>query len=122
MITGNMRKLITFWCLFITAIASAENDKMTELKLKNGKIYTTVTITKKTADGVTIMHESGTACVPFEQLPDELVKTLGGFDAAAAKAERERKNAQEAATLAEIEKGVAAQAGADAAKNERGEE
>ena len=117
-----MRPLLLLACLILGPLASAENEKLPELKLKTGKTFTAVTITKKTADGIAIMHEAGTARIPFEQLPDDLVKTLGGFDPAKA-AEARKSTAQgEAAHYSEMEKAEADQSNAEAAKKEHAEE
>jgi hypothetical protein len=117
-----MRPLLFLACLIIGPLASAENEKLPELKLKNGKTFTAVTITKKTADGIAIMHEAGTARIPFEQLPDDLVKTLGGFDPAKAAESRNATAQGEAAHYSEMEKAEAAQEDSEAAKKERTEE
>lgn len=107
-----MRTLILLAGLLWAAMACGENERLRELKLKNGKTYTAVTITKKAADGIAIMHESGTARIPFEQLPDDLVEKLGGFDAEAAVAARENAQRTENRHFEEAEK-------AEAKKKER---
>lgn len=111
-----MRPLIFLACLILGLLASAENEKLPELKLKNGKTFTTVIVTKKTADGIAIMHESGTARIPFEQLPDDLVKTLGGFDPEKAAEARKASAQSEEAQRAGIDRGIAAQSKAVKAK------
>ncbi|GAA5496412.1 hypothetical protein Rhal01_02595 [Rubritalea halochordaticola] len=71
----------------------AEPQKFDSLTLKDGKGYRSVTVTKVSPDGITLMHAEGMAKVGYEKLPEELQKQLGGFDAA--KAEAYRKQQQE---------------------------
>lgn len=99
--------------LFTIALSScimfaAEPVKLDKLTLKNGREYEKVTITEKRADGISISHESGTARIKFEDLPEDLTKQLGGFDADAAAKLRAETDAKEAAARAEIEKGMVA--------------
>ncbi len=92
-----MRPIVFLAALLVCQSALAEKEKLAVLKLKDGKEYSGVTITKRTADGISIMHESGTARVKFEQLPVDLVKQLGGFDPDAAAKARAEGDAKEAA-------------------------
>ena len=39
-----------------------------------------MTITEKRPDGISIRHDTGTARIMFEDLPDQLAQELGGFD------------------------------------------
>jgi len=86
---------------------AADPVKLDKLTLKNGREYEKVTITEKRADGISISHESGTARIKFEDLPEDIVKQLGGFDAEAAVKARAETDAKEEAARAEIEKGMA---------------
>lgn len=96
--------------LLTVSLCLAEDlPKFPKLKLKSGREYENVTVTQKRPDGISIAHESGTARVKFEDLPDDVVKQCGGFDPAAAAKSRQEADAKEAATLAEIDRGVAAQ-------------
>lgn len=101
-----MRLFIILISFLVYQSTWAENEKLAVLKLKDGKVYSGVTITKKTPDGIVIMHESGTARIKFEQLPDDLVKQLGGFDPAAAAKARAETDAKESAALTEIDRGA----------------
>ncbi|MGC4017265.1 MAG: hypothetical protein QM755_22535 [Luteolibacter sp.] len=44
------------------------------------KVYHEVRIVEKRPDGVTIQHEEGVARIPYEMLPDEVVRAVGGFN------------------------------------------
>ena len=100
----------TPWLLLFLSISStglAEDPlKLDHLKLKTGKEYDKVVVTQKRPDGISIMHEGGTARIKFEELPDDLANTLGGFDKEAATKARADADAQESAALAEIERGL----------------
>lgn len=74
-----------FPLLFVIAITltAAEPVKLASLTTIGGSTYQDVTITDKLTDGIKIMHASGFAKIPAEQLPPEIVTQLGGFDAAA---------------------------------------
>ncbi|MCP5536137.1 MAG: hypothetical protein H7A51_07845 [Akkermansiaceae bacterium] len=61
------------------APANKDDSTISSLVLKDGKTYNDVRIRKKLPDAVMILHKAGTATIPFEQLPDALVKKLG-FD------------------------------------------
>jgi hypothetical protein len=113
-----MRPLIILTFLALSASTFGENVKLPELKLKNGKSYTAVTVTKKTAEGIAISHESGTARIPFEQLPDDLVETLGGFDTDQAAEARKAAAKAEAAHFTEMEHAEAENAESKIAKQE----
>ncbi len=84
--------------------AQGANEKIPELKLKDGRTYQQVTITKKTPDGIAIMTQDGTARIPYENLPEDLVKKLGGFDAEKAKEYRDAQAKNEAKYNAELDK------------------
>lgn len=88
---------------------AADLPKLEKLKLKTGREYEKVTITEKRPDGISIRHDSGTARIKFEDLPEDLAKRLGGFDPAAAVKARQEADAKEAAALAEIDRGMAEQ-------------
>ena len=93
----------------LPALAFGQVLKLKKLTLKNGREYEKVTVTEKRPDGISISHESGTARIKFEDLPADVAKQFGGFDSEAAAKARAEVDAKEAATLAEINKGVAAQ-------------
>jgi len=81
--------------------------KADKLTLKSGKAFTGVSVTEKRPDGISIMHADGTARIKFEDLPDDVVTKLGGFDPDAAKTARDAADRKEAAALEAIDKGLA---------------
>lgn len=78
---------------------NAELLKLDTLKTAKGKTYEAVTVTEKRPDGISIRHAAGTARIPQEDLPADVKRKLGGFDAAAA--EDARKADAEALRAAE---------------------
>jgi len=92
--------------LGVSIAHSEEERKFDTLTTKSGRTYTSVTVREKTKSGIKIFHEIGAATIPFEELPDDVAKDLGGFDEKAAKAEREAMAARENA-LYEDERRVA---------------
>lgn len=106
---SHMRKaILPALALAFSACLALGDDlpKFKKLKLKSGREYEKVAVTEKRPDGISITHVSGTARIRFEDLPDEVVKQFGGFDAAAATKARAEADAREAATLAEIDRGI----------------
>ena len=61
--------------LILAALAgisiAADLPKLEKLKLKSGREYEKVTVTEKRPDGISIAHESGTARIKFEDLPEK---------------------------------------------------
>lgn len=109
--------------LFLSAALAVELPmELPELTTKQGKKYEAVVITEKRPDGISIRHAAGTARVPFESLPDDLVKTLGGFDGEAAKKARSEADRKEASTLEAIEKGLAKDRETKGEKKQQAEE
>ena len=99
--------------IFTVSSFGEELQKLSELKLKNGKVYSSVTITKKTPEGIAIVHKSGTSSISFEQLPEDLVTKLGGFNAEKAKEFRQN----QAGKKHEFERDAAVAAGVEAVKD-----
>ena len=107
-------------CL-LPALADEPALKLEKLTLKSGKEYQQVVVTAKRPDGISITYaDGGLARIPFEQLPDDVAKQLGGFDPAAGKEAREKADTAEAATIAAIDRDMAVQGAKDATtKNEK---
>lgn len=68
---------------------NAELLKLDMLKTAKGKTYQDVSVTEKRPDGISIRHAAGTARIPFEDIPADVRKKLGGFDEDAAEEARE---------------------------------
>ncbi|BCU79468.1 hypothetical protein llg_41830 [Luteolibacter sp. LG18] len=72
--------------LAVAPIASAEIDgrgylvKVPQLTTLNHRTFHTVSILSKRPDGVSILHSEGAARIPYEQLPADLARQLGGFE------------------------------------------
>ncbi len=64
----------------------------TVMKLPELLEYKGVTVTKIEPDGISIMHETGLAKVPYEKLTPELQAKFGGFDATKAAEFRNKRN------------------------------
>lgn len=79
-----MKTLLILIIACCTAGASEVGGKMGELKVSGGKTYVGVTIRKIEPDGISIMHESGTAKVKFSEMEEEVRKQFGYDPAAAA--------------------------------------
>jgi hypothetical protein len=96
--------------LLLTAtlsLAADEPKKLGDLTI-DGKTYENANMTAKRADGISIMHDAGTARIPYEKLPEKLREELGGFDPEAAKEARTEADRKEEAMLREIDAGVKA--------------
>jgi hypothetical protein len=76
--------------LLTKPIFAEETKKYDELITKSGKKYTSVIVLQKTDSKISITHQNGAASIPYEELPDNIIKELGGFDAKAAVIEREK--------------------------------
>ena len=100
---------ILIFAAFAGIAIAGDPPKLEKLTLKNGRDYEKVTVTEKRPDGISISHDSGTARIKFEDLPEDVAAKLGGFNADDAAATRKKADAEEAATIAEIDKGLAAQ-------------
>lgn len=90
-------------------------QKFEKLETKSGKVYSGVTVREKTAASIKIFHSAGAATIPFEELPEDVVEALGGFDEGEAAKERAK---QEEARKAAYERDRMA-ARAEANKQER---
>ena len=116
-----MKKILPLLLLFPVFLA-AEDEKLPELVTLDGKFYQDVTIRKVEPDGLSILHKSGTAKVPFEQLPGSIQEKYGYSAEAAAEHRKQLADAQRAREAAEKAarkknaKAAAAQAAADADK------
>lgn len=93
-------KKIAILLMFFVAGAAAEEDKYEELTVKSGKVYKSVVVRSVTPSELKIMHESGTAGIKLEDLPEDL-QAKYGFDPEKAKEHRtarlEKNRAQEMA-------------------------
>jgi hypothetical protein len=82
-------------------------DTYPSLSTKKGREYTAVTVLAAEPDGIRIRHESGTAKIPFADLPLEIQRKYNYDPVAAEQYKKEseaRSNAQEAALDEEISK------------------
>ena len=73
---AKMKKIALLMILFAAATA-AEEEKYAELTVKSGKIYKSVVVRSVTPSELKIMHESGTAGIKLEDLPEDLQKKYG---------------------------------------------
>jgi hypothetical protein len=98
-----MKALITFAILTATQtvpIQAEEKDQGKEVAVQTleslvttkEKSYKNVTIREVTPSGIRIFHESGSATIPYEELPEDLRTKLGGFDPEKAREHREKEN------------------------------
>ncbi len=90
--------------------------KLDSLTTKKGRTYEKVEVREVTPSGIKILHDSGTATVPFEDLSEALQKELGGFDAKAAEEHRQKQDAALREHEDAIEQELAKQGGEGAAK------
>lgn len=90
-------KAIFFIFLLLASGICAEEANL-EIVTTDGKKYSGVTIRKIEPDGLSILHSSGVAKVPFEKLPED-IRVKYGYDEADA--------AEHRAKLAEAEKRMA---------------
>jgi len=70
-----------------TSFAAPEDGcllSVSRLVTRTQRIYRDARITEKRPDGVTVYHQEGVVRIPYEMLPDEVAKALGGFDGDAA--------------------------------------
>lgn len=74
------RSFLLLFVLLFPFIGYADEIKIKELFLVDGKKYESVTVRKIEPDGIRIMHAGGMAKIPYEKLTEELQKELGGFD------------------------------------------
>ena len=80
-------------------------SKLPTITTTDGKIYTGVTITKADPDGIRIMHEAGSAKIPFEKLPEAL-RAKYGYDVAKATEFRRNQAAKDEATEKAMETSI----------------
>lgn len=81
-----------------------EEGSNVTLVLKTGEKYESVIIREKTPGGLKIFHKAGPKEIPYENLPDEIIKQVGAFDKDAAIAYRlDKANKQLAANQREKE-------------------
>lgn len=78
----------------LVSMGFCEEPKMAELRTLDGKVYTQVIIRKTEPDGLSIIHESGTAKVAFENLSSELQRAHG-YDPEAARKHRLQRDLRE---------------------------
>ena len=85
-LTQSFRLLVApLLAVALSSQAPAEDEKIPELTTASGKTYHGVTVTKTTPTEVSILHETGTARIPFADLPEDLKAKLG-YDSAKAQA------------------------------------
>jgi hypothetical protein len=118
-----MKRIFPLLLLCFPLLLAAEDAKLDSLVTLDGKVYQSVTIRKVDPDGLSILHEAGTAKVPFEKLPEELREQYGYDEAAAAEhrkqvAEAQRKQDAAERTATEKRKNAAAKAAAAEADKE----
>lgn len=82
-------------------------DAYPTLNTTRGREYADVTVTKVEPDGLRISHESGTAKIPFAELPVHIQKKYG-YDPAAAAAYREEYERNAAAVEADLDEAIRA--------------
>lgn len=70
-------KIILPLLLLFPLLLSAQDEKLDQLLTVDGKTYKAVTIRKVEPDGLSILHEAGTAKIPFEKLSADLQKKYG---------------------------------------------
>lgn len=78
-----MSRLYAILCTLVSlsmACFAGDLPKLVTLTLKSGREYHNVKVTQKRSDGISIMHDSGATRIKCEDLPEGLVKKLGGFD------------------------------------------
>jgi hypothetical protein len=101
---------LIFISLVITLAAGAEDITTTD-----GRTYTAATITKVEPDGIRILHETGTAKIPFEKLPPAL-QQKHGYDPAKAAEFKKADAAAQAVQEATLNQELTAQSAAAARK------
>lgn len=74
----------------IAALAQDPPREFDKLETTNGRVYERVKVSKIEPDGISIVHEAGTAKIQFERLPQEL-RDAFGFDAGKAESHRKEK-------------------------------
>jgi len=88
-------KLLPVLIVFILSLIAHADDKplleLESLTTKSGRTYEGVKVMSRTADKAKVYHVGGMANVKFTDLPDDIVKQLGGYDADAAKVAAEEK-------------------------------
>ena len=73
------------FCFIFSLEALSGNVKFETLTTTDGTTYKSVTVREVTPAGIRVFHSSGAAAIPFEDLPKEVQKQLGGFDSEKAK-------------------------------------
>lgn len=77
-----IKHLVIILSLIVSCIADeVKLDKLTV----DGKTYSNVTVIKKNPDGISIMHDAGTARINYKKLPKSVVQMVGEFDEEEAK-------------------------------------
>ena len=105
------RQFLNPWILKLRS-SVAETSKQAEavsnlptITTTDGKSYTGVTITKADPDGLRIMHEAGSAKIPFEKLPEAL-RAKYGYDVAKATEFRRNQAAKDEAAEKALETAI----------------
>lgn len=80
--------IIYLAAVMLFGYAHAEPVKWDKLTLINGKVYEDVTMLRKKAYGISILHSTGAAGIPYEKLPIAIQNELGGFDSGEAEVSR----------------------------------
>lgn len=90
-----MKKTIAT-CIFLACVASAAAGEILEsLRTLNGKEYLKVEILSHDAVGLRIRYDSGTARIPFVNLPEDIRKRYG-YDPAKAAEQKQKEQQQQA--------------------------
>jgi len=96
-----MKRILPLLLSLFPLLLAAEEEKMDELVTLDGKFYQAVTVRKVEPDGISILHKTGSAKVPFDKLSEELQMKYGYDEAAAADYRQQVAEAQRARVAAE---------------------
>lgn len=99
-------KAILASVILLQTLAAQQAFKVGDLKTLDGQEYHGVTITAKSREGITIIHDSGVARLPWSQVPAEAQRLLG-YDAAAEAAAQQKAAAEAAEAEAKVKAAAA---------------
>ncbi|RYD67714.1 MAG: hypothetical protein EOP83_02250 [Verrucomicrobiaceae bacterium] len=117
-----MKTVLPLFMLLFPILLAAQDEKLDQLVTVDGKSYQAVTVRKVEPDGLSILHEAGTAKIPFEKLSTDLQVKYGYDKEAAAEHRKQLAEVQRLQDAAERdaskkrEKATADQASAKVAK------
>lgn len=72
-----MKTIILIICLLQPVLGQDPPKEFAKLETTNGRVYEHVTVRKIEPDGISIMHADGSAKIVFEQLPEDVRRSLG---------------------------------------------